>query len=265
MSTTTAQHPVALRETLLQGKQELLAKFADAAPISLRAGNEFPGAVAGQNRVYRLQNGWACQYAELPEDKRVIVDVYLPGDFIGLDAAFKVRPVKNVLALTSIEAQMADARTLLSDAITSPSTMLFVGWLLAHRQWRADRLLAAVSGCDARGRLATMVLDLHNRLRSRKLITTVTFLLPLTQQHIGEYLGLTEVHVNRVLKALRTERIACLERHCLTILDMPRLVLLTRKRVMPAVASDVGEPPPSKVSHAIYENTDISSSLTAPV
>jgi CRP/FNR family transcriptional regulator len=265
MSTTMASHSSALGEALLRGKQELLGTFGDAASISLRAGGAFPTAAVGHYCVYRLRSGWACQYAELPEDRRVMIDIYLPGDFIGLDAAFKTRPLANVLALTSIEVQAADARTLLSDAIASPSTMLFVAWLLGRRQRRADRLLAAISGCDARGRLAMMVLDLYNRLRTRKLITTATFQLPLTQQHIGEYLGLTEVHVNRVLKALRTEQIARLERHSLTILDMRRLVLLSRKREVRNITSGVGpqETPFSEASHAIYANTGIGSSIAA--
>jgi hypothetical protein len=44
------------------------------------------------------------------------------------------------------------------------STALFVAWLLSERQRRADRLLAAISSLDARGRIATMILDFHARL-----------------------------------------------------------------------------------------------------
>jgi CRP-like cAMP-binding protein len=264
MSAALAHHSFAPREALLRGKKEFLANFADGPAISLRAGKKFPPATPDHDRVYRLQAGWACQYAQLSEDKRVIVDIYLPGDFIGLDAALKIRPVENVLALTSIGTQTANARILLRKTIASPSTMLFVAWLLAHRQQRSDRLLAAISGSGARGRIATMMLDLYQRLRMRKLITTNTFLLPLTQQHIGEYLGLTVVHVNRVLKSLRADRIAQLERHCLTILDMQRLILLSRRHALGNVASDVGrrEAPRSGASHADYAKNDIRSSMT---
>lgn len=264
VGSAAAEHPAfALREALSQGKQELLAKFADAGSVLLPGGETFPTAVVGRHRVYRLKSGWACQYAELPEDRRVMIDIYLPGDFIGLDAAFNTRPLANVFALSSIAAQGVDARTLLSAATASPSTMLFVAWLLGHRQRRADRLLAAISGCDARGRLAMMVLDFYNRLRTRKLITTPTFPLPLTQQHIGEYLGLTEVHVNRVLKALRTERVAQLEKHSLTILDMRRLVLLSRKREVRHVMSDTGrsEIPFAEAAHVIYAQPDAQAAL----
>jgi CRP-like cAMP-binding protein len=52
--------------------------------------------------------------------------------------------------------------------------------------------------------------------------------LPLTQVQIGNYLGLTVVHINRVLGSLRGERIVDLEKHCVTILDLQRLALLSQ-------------------------------------
>jgi hypothetical protein len=77
-----------------------------------------------------------------------------------------------------------------------------------------------------------MVLDFYTRLRRRKLVMGSTYNLPLTQVQIGQYLGLTMVHVNRVLRALRDERIVNLERHCVTILDLERLTSLTPSEMM---------------------------------
>jgi CRP-like cAMP-binding protein len=112
------------------------------------------------------------------------------------------------------------------------SIALYLAWLLSKRQRRADRLLAAISSLDARGRVAMMVLDFYTRLRRRKLVMGSTYNLPLTQVQIGQYLGLTMVHVNRVLRALRDERIVNLERHCVTILDLERLTSLTPSEMM---------------------------------
>ena len=56
--------------------------------------------------------------------------------------------------------------------------------------------------------------------------------MPLTQQHIGQYLGLTVAHVNRVLRSLRSDRIALLEKNSVTILDLERLGKLAREREM---------------------------------
>jgi Crp-like helix-turn-helix domain len=48
----------------------------------------------------------------------------------------------------------------------------------------------------------------------------------LSQIQIGHYLGLTMVHINRVLRSLREARIVNLEKHCVTILDLERLTRL---------------------------------------
>ena len=74
-----------------------------------------------------------------------------------------------------------------------------------------------------------MLLDLYTRLRRRKLILGSTYNLPLSQVQIGNYLGLTVVHINRVLRSLRSERIVDLDKHCVTVLDLERLVNMARK------------------------------------
>jgi DNA-binding transcriptional regulator LsrR (DeoR family) len=73
-----------------------------------------------------------------------------------------------------------------------------------------------------------MVLDFYTRLRRRRLITEPTYNLPLTQVQIGSYVGLTVVHVNRVLGLLREERVVHIEKHCVTILDLKQLMRLSQ-------------------------------------
>jgi CRP-like cAMP-binding protein len=157
---------------------------------------------------------------------RAIVDIYLLGDVIGLDAILQARPSAEVLTLTSVAIEVIHAEDALVDLMASQPTALYIAWLLGQRQQRTDRLLAAIQCLDARGRLATMVLDFYRRLRRRKLITGSTYNLPLTQLQIGSYLGLTVVHVNRVLRSLRDERIVQLEKQCVSILDLERLMSL---------------------------------------
>jgi DNA-binding transcriptional regulator LsrR (DeoR family) len=68
-----------------------------------------------------------------------------------------------------------------------------------------------------------MMLDFYTRLRRRRLIEGLVYNLPMTQTQIGDYLGLTVVHINRVLRALRQARIVTLEKHCVTIHDLELL------------------------------------------
>jgi CRP/FNR family transcriptional regulator, anaerobic regulatory protein len=213
---------------LALGQRRLRLSFSSSAARTLKAG-ETVGTASGSNGgIHHLRAGWACQYPALANSCRAIVDVYLPGDVIGLDALLRTRPLENVLTLTSVTVETIPAPDALTELMADRPTALFVAWLLGERQRRTDRLLAGISGLDARGRIAMMVLDFYARLQRRKLITGSTFSLPLTQVQIGGYLGLTVVHVNRVLRSLRDERIVNVDRHCVTILDLDRLTSLAQ-------------------------------------
>jgi CRP-like cAMP-binding protein len=135
-----------------------------------------------------------------------------------------------VLALTLVEVATIGGGKILTQLMSCQSNALYVAWLLVRQQQRTDYLLTAISSLDARGRLAAMLLHFYKRLYARKLVAARTYTMPLTQQHIGEYLGLTVVHVNRVLRSLRNDRIALLEKNCVTILDLERLRQLARGR-----------------------------------
>jgi hypothetical protein len=73
-----------------------------------------------------------------------------------------------------------------------------------------------------------MVLDVYTRLKYRKLVTGSTYNLPLSQVQIARYLGLTVVHVNRVLRSMREAGIVSVERHCVSIFDLERLTILAQ-------------------------------------
>gem|GEM_PF-1547810 len=79
-----------------------------------------------------------------------------------------------------------------------------------------------LNGLDARGRVAMMMWDFYKRLLAHRLITAPIFHLPLTQTQIGSYLGLTVVHVNRVLRALREDLVVSVDKHCVTIRILTR-------------------------------------------
>jgi CRP/FNR family transcriptional regulator, anaerobic regulatory protein len=230
-----------IHNDLLTGKRELNSRFRDRS--RLKAGELMTTATCSPRLIHRLRAGWACQFRDFPDGHRAIVDVYLPGDVIGLDSALQTRPVQNVLTLTSIIADAIDAETGLSEMMAHMPTALYIAWLLSQRQRRSDRLFSAISCLDARGRVAMMVLDLYKRLTSRRLIASTTYNLPLTQSQIGGYLGLTVVHVNRVLRVLRDELIVNVEKHCVTILNFDQLTKLAQGGEISRPSRSISERP----------------------
>jgi CRP/FNR family transcriptional regulator len=220
---------------LATGRSNLMSKLHSSPPLVFNSGAQLTMAGGPCNAIYHIRAGWACQFHDLANGHRAIVDIFLPGDVIGLDTALQIRPLKDVLILTSVTSGVIPGRDALVELMACPQTALYIAWLLAQRQRRTDRLLTAVLSLDARGRLATMLLNFYKRLKRRRLITGSTYSLPLTQIQIGSYLGLTVVHVNRVLRSLREEQIAQVEKHCVTIVDLDRLQsLAVHGAVVPA-------------------------------
>src|SRR6201996_5706764 len=104
--------------------------------------------------------------------------------------------------------------------------------VVAEMFWRDTLIDAAmfrewivnVGQRPAPSRLAHVVAELHERLKSIKQIDGNTFEMPLTQEQIGEALGITAVHANRVIRQLRQEGILEFSRGRVTILNQQALL-----------------------------------------
>lgn len=84
---------------------------------------------------------------------------------------------------------------------------------LANLFWRESLVDAAVArawvkelgGHDALGRFAHLACELYARMKVMGLVRDNSYPLPLTQVQLGETIGASVVHVNRILKKLRAD------------------------------------------------------------
>ena len=74
--------------------------------------------------------------------------------------------------------------------------------------------------------MAHFLLDLLTRLEALGQVTQGTLRLPLTQEDIGDALGLSTVHVNRTLQTLRDDGLVASRGRTYTIRDPGRLQAL---------------------------------------
>jgi len=72
-------------------------------------------------------------------------------------------------------------------------------------------------------RLAHLLAEIGTRLQAMDLSPGDRFELPMTQLDIADALGLTPVHVNRVVQELRREGLLELRKHSVSLPDLPRL------------------------------------------
>jgi CRP/FNR family transcriptional regulator len=211
------------------GRRKLTTAFRTLPQRALKSDKLLAMPYGHRSAIFRLRAGWACQFCDLSNGRSVIIDVYLPGDVIGLDTLLSSERLQSVLTLTSVILEVIPAESGFLDLMADRSIAIYIFWLLRQRQRRADRHLIASTRFEAQARLAVMLLDFYTRLRRRKLITGSTYNLPLTQTQIGDYVGLSAVHVNRVLRSLRDEGIVNVEKNCVTIVDLERLTRLAHE------------------------------------
>jgi hypothetical protein len=97
-------------------------------------------------------------------------------------------------------------------------------WWSALQQNAINReRIVALGRRRARGRVAYLLCELVWRQRAVGLSEDHAIRLPLTQVELADTLGLTSVHVNRILQGFRRDNLIALAHHRLTLLDVERL------------------------------------------
>lgn len=105
---------------------------------------------------------------------------------------------------------------------------------LAEALWRDTLIDAAmfrewifnIGQRAARARMAHLLLEMKHRLQLIGRSDGATFELPMTQNEYGDALGLTSIHVNRILQELRKDGLIAISRQNVTLLEETKLVEL---------------------------------------
>jgi len=101
-------------------------------------------------------------------------------------------------------------------------------FLVAREHLRFTRNQLLRLGChNAYQRVAHFLLELHDRLSMVGLVTDGAFVFPLTQEMLADALGLSVVHVNRIMKQLREADFAHIKNGCLHLRHRRRLCALS--------------------------------------
>ena len=106
---------------------------------------------------------------------------------------------------------------------TEPSVALRIAFQLGEDERRLHNYVIGLGRANASERIATMLLELHGRLARAGLGENGAYRLPLTQQDIGDFTGLTLVHVNRVLRRMHSEGLATVSKGMVQIHNMAEL------------------------------------------
>ena len=193
---------------------------------SFLAGHEMLFEGQKNQSAFILAQGWACSYKMLPDGSRQIVDFQVPGDFLGLRSVLFRTTDHSVEAVTRIEASEVLPSDILDGFAKSPCLATAVLWAASRDEAMVVEHLVNLGRRSAEERLAHILLELGARLHLVGIGDKTGFACPLTQYHLADALGLSAVHVNRVLRHLREEGLVTFQKGHVSVNDFDGLVEL---------------------------------------
>lgn len=166
-----------------------------------------------------IVRGFAYRQKLTFEGARQIVAVQIPGDFLDLQHLFLNYADHNIQALTQITTIDIERSMLQELALRHPDVgrALWIDALVdasIAREW-----ITNVGRRDARGRIAHLLCEFAIRMRAAGLSDGLSCELPMTQEQIGDAVGLTNVHVNRVMKSLVAEGVVQRDKRTVSFTD----------------------------------------------
>lgn len=178
--------------------------------------------------VQLLLEGWAFRYKVLKNGRRQILGYLLPGDICDLHITLLSEMDHSVGLLTDAQVVTIPSQQLREAMKRHPqieqalwSAVLVDEAIL--REW-----LTNLGQRDAFSRAGHHLCELWHRMRNAGLVNEdEQFDLPVTQEELGDALGLTSIHINRTLRRLREEGLVAIRQKRLTVLDTKRLTQAT--------------------------------------
>jgi CRP-like cAMP-binding protein len=210
--------------------------------VSLRAGTMLisDGQVDGE--AYVLLAGWAYRFRMFEDGRRQISRLFLPGDFIGLNAGLLGLPEQAIAALTDVHLAKVDATLFFRTLLQSSRLWLAFLWSDTRDRFITEERVASIGRRSAYERLAHTFMELYLRLELVGEAQADAYVLPLTQEHLADLLGLTSIHINRVLHRLKEDGLIAVETRTIRLLCRERLIkvadfdpkYLVHRRLLPS-------------------------------
>lgn len=191
---------------------------------SFVAGRDMVHQGQSAQAAYILSAGWVSSYKIQADGTRQIVDFQIPGDFLGLRSVLLRTSDHSFEPIVDIEAAEVLTSDLLEAFAQMPRLATAILWAASRDEAMVVEHLVGIGRRDALARMAHYLLELGSRLALVGLGRKDGFDCPLTQYHLADALGLSAIHVNRVLRQLREAGLVTFRDGRVTFDDYGRLV-----------------------------------------
>lgn len=178
-----------------------------------------------QSQAYLILDGWACRCRFVDTTRRQITALLLPGDFSNpeLDLDPRLGIDHMVCSLTPLIYAAVDTDELTAMMGRSPGLVRALQMQRRREQSIQREWAVSLGRRNASERVAHLICELHRRLDCHPSVRSLTFDMPLLQADLADVVGLTPIHVNRMLQKLRALGLIRSSRNHITISDLAGL------------------------------------------
>lgn len=167
-----------------------------------------------------------CTYKRLPDGGRQIINIHLPGDTVGLTSLFLCNSDQGIEALTDTIVSDIGKEQLLSAMRNLPALAEYVMRSIARDKAMVAQRLASLGRRSALARTSHFLLELGFRLQEVGKATEDGYGFPVSQQLLADALGLTNIHMNRILRHLRERKLLLFSAGAVEFLNRPAVIRL---------------------------------------
>ncbi|MGC3871689.1 Crp/Fnr family transcriptional regulator [Halomonas sp. GXIMD04776] len=210
---------------LSEEDKRLLQKLEES-PVEVQAGQTLWKERDKASEFCTISKGWAYSFRNMGDGSRQILEVYLPGDIIGMrEFAFSQRLSGVAMIDDGVVCHFPHHRLLeIFRASTTLTAVLFA--IASRHQVLLTERLVNLARRSAQQRLAHFVYEMYERLTQTGSSNDGHFRLPLSQEQLGDALGLSSVHVSRTFTSFRDAGLVLRERHRISLPDPQALAAL---------------------------------------
>lgn len=166
-----------------------------------------------------LLEGLACRFKTMPDGRRQIMGFLLPGDLVDLHGYMAGQMDHSVGALSPCKLAAASHQKL-HEALDQNPVLIRALWAESLAEGSVGReWMMGLGRRSAYSRIAHLLCEVVARMKALGLTDGSVCDLPVTQQELADSLGLSLVHVNRVLQRLRASGLVSLGRGWLQVHD----------------------------------------------
>lgn len=213
----------------LRRRDDLSAEEEDAVRALAGPSQSYPARACivregePMDRSALLVEGFIGRNKALRDGERQITELHIPGDFADLHSFTLKRLDHDIIAISDCRISWVSHEAL-RNVIEGFPHLGRLFWFSTnldaaiHRAWTVS-----LGRRDALERLAHLLCELRVRLEIVGMADATGYLLPLTQHDLADCLGLTAVHVNRVIKQLRELGLATVRSGRVSIADLASL------------------------------------------